>query len=108
MSAVSARFASALSRLLGAFGDTAEFRGASVAVLIDTAPKPERLPANMLDLDEGVQAAILTLPFSAVPPGNPPSVGEYFAAGGMHYRIRPGIRHLGHAYELPCTAHRPA
>lgn len=73
MSAVSGRFASALSRLLSVFGDTAFFRGAPVTVIFDATPKPERLPARLLDLEDGVQAALVTLPSSAVHVSFPPS-----------------------------------
>lgn len=104
MSAVTARFASAFSRLLGVFGDAATFREQPVSVAIDRSPKPDRLPVHMLDLEEGVQAVFINLPVTDVAVDAPPTVGEYITDATHRYRIEKGIRHLGHAYELPCIA----
>lgn len=105
MSLASARFASALTRLSAVFGDAVSFRGASVTVMIDAAPKLDRLPPRLLDLEDGVQAALLTLPAAAVAaltPNTPPVVDEYLASSALRYRIH-AVRHLGHAYELACV-----
>lgn len=98
---IAERLTALTARLTGALGEAWTFRGASVAVLVDRSPKPDRLPPRLLDLDDEVQAALITVPVAAV--ATPPQAGEYLVSATHRARIHPPIRHLGHGYECAVT-----
>lgn len=83
-------------------GEGASFRGAAVQAVIDRSPKPDRLPARMLDLDGEVQVALVTLPITSGTASNPPKIEEYVITASHRFRISAAPRHLGHGYECPC------
>lgn len=99
--ALADRLAAATARLSGSLGEPWRFRGAPLSVLVDRSPKPDRLPSRLLDLDDAVQAALITIPAAAVT--SPPSADEYLVNATHRARIHPPIRHLGHAYECAVT-----